>query len=567
LGDASSGSTTTSQALNQQELFDEISRTLPLEIELLRPQHYKVELRHGTFDFIVLKLFIPSYKERALAAWQESFEAKHGVKLFVQRERVYYGLKNQLAKLADGQGLLGAEQSPVITRILDHFNGSSPTAANLTEPVRLPTKICDRTVPHFITIDAAETKCREDAVCAQLCVDGDVRLSVAITDITWLVTPGSYVDYYAQKLGASIFGSRRVISTIGTDLAFNLASFSLGEERCAWIFDFRVRPDGTSEAVAPPYRARIVVKEHFTPAQINAGCAEENGRGEVLRLVMEACLRMHRARIRARKMMRVKGEGVAELAVAESMIAAKHSVARFISAQASVPAIFKVHTAPPLQEKESLVAQANQLGVLMAKGDFDDPLLLAQALSALARKGSQEDPRNAAAGMAANLSDRLLGLFLSRSRYDIQNLGHHGLGLDAYMDIKPRDASGIANQFQLRAICEGAPCPLGKEDVESRVKARNRKLMRYDRVAFRLRFLEMLERKLAWAGNKYPALVIEEKADHVLIDVPGFSKWGILRRNSRSLSPGDRVVAQLDGFSVHSMRFCFSHAEGDELSQ
>ncbi|HQH26323.1 MAG TPA: hypothetical protein PLP17_02915, partial [Oligoflexia bacterium] len=84
---------------------------------------------------------------------------------------------------------------------------------------------------------------------------------------------------------------------------------------------------------------------------------------------------------------------------------------------------------------------------------------------------------------------------------------------------------------------------------------------RHDRMTFRLRFLEMLERKLTWVGTLHQARVVEVKADHALIEVPDFSKWGVLTKNGTPLAPGQILSVQLNGFCSKSMRFSFSETQ------
>jgi hypothetical protein len=529
--------------------------TLPLGVELLRSLRYKLRLEKGEIDFLVLRLHIPQEKERALITWQKNFQSSSNTSVFISRVEIYYSITRQIRRLAKGARLLTREHLGRIAEVLDHFNGSAPEVN--TQHVLIPGHIPSVFDRSYVTIDAQETLDREDAIYARELPGGEILLSVAIVDITWLFEPGSYIDLYAQRLGATVYGKKRVISTLGRGISATLASLFPGEERCAWITDIKIRGDGSGELFAKPYRARIKVAEHFDRHRLNTAFRTQSVR-PMLSLALEAALRLERARRKTRVITRVKGEGLSDMIVAQSMLAAKHAFGTFLDSHKNAPAIYRVHALPSNEDKCFFSEQLLLLGIQTSPPDFDDPLQFAQILSALQQRSFLE-----ASGIETPLgagfwAEHLLNVFLIKSRYDHVNRGHYALNLDAYVPIKPRDAAGITNQFQLRACCEPEHPPLTEQEIRSRARNANRKLARHERVSFRLRFFEMLERKLDWIGRCYPATVVEKKHYHLLIEVPEFSRWGVLPGDPKRFSLGEQFEVRLEGFSLETMRFEFS---------
>jgi hypothetical protein len=133
------------------------------------------------------------------------------------------------------------------------------------------------------------------------------------------------------------------------------------------------------------------------------------------------------------------------------------------------------------------------------------------------------------------------------------------LRVEQYAEFKPRDASGIANQYQLAAIFENPPA-LSKQELKERANLLNDKRWRRDERGFKLIFLEMLYEKLASVGAVCIGAVAELKRGKIYVDMQGFSKWGLLESNEEALKleVGDPIAAELKGFDLESMRFLFS---------
>jgi hypothetical protein len=145
--------------------------------------------------------------------------------------------------------------------------------------------------------------------------------------------------------------------------------------------------------------------------------------------------------------------------------------------------------------------------------------------------------------------------------YSTKNEGHFGLRLDGYLEIKPRDASGLANQFQLSALFDGR-APLSALEMSRRAAVLNEKRWRRDELNYKLRFLEMLHGHLSDVDSKtFLASVVKTKKTTPYLEVDGFSKWGVLDGvpEGEYLEKGAPVAVTLKGFDLNRMRFRFEY--------
>jgi hypothetical protein len=251
----------------------------------------------------------------------------------------------------------------------------------------------------------------------------------------------------------------------------------------------------------------------------------------------------------------MEGEGLGHMIVAESMIAAKAAIGNAMI-QLNVPAIFKVHAPPTATARAALVGQLGKLAIPGSPDDFDNPLQVTGILDCLEDRGSAE---------ALALVSQILDMFLLRSYFSTQNLGHYALGVANYLDIKPRDSTGLANQFQLDAYFRGVS-GLALEELENRANTRNLRNWSRDQTYYKLNFFEMLKQRLPMVGQRFAAQVVEHKADALMVEVPGFSRWGFMPTTTissslptlPSLAIGAPLDIRLEGFNPDEMRFQFS---------
>jgi len=117
---------------------------------------------------------------------------------------------------------------------------------------------------------------------------------------------------------------------------------------------------------------------------------------------------------------------------------------------------------------------------------------------------------------------------------------------------------GLTNQFQLRHASEDDYSALSQAEIKSRVSRLNRKHRAYGQMAHRLKFFDLLDGMLRQVGNRFPARVIQNGSEKVLINARGFSRSALLERNGHAVHEGQDINAFLRAFDVRNMAFKFS---------
>ena len=552
--------------ISTERLIEQAKRSLPLEVELFRPYRYQVVLSKGVFDFLVLDLSVPPRKENALKAWRAGFQKKFKISVYIHRAATVANLRKEIEDLAQGVPLLTNKHVSSIRWKLKNFCGEAPRVNDLVRTLNPPSNLTDLTPKPFVAIDDEDTSDREDVLYARKLPNGSIRLYVGYIDVSWFVRPGSEVDDYAQRVGFTQYGSRRTIPTLGPDIATGPASFLLNQNRIAWVVELTVSPDGHIRNLSDPrvYRALVRAHQHLTPYEVNAIINGIGKRSAKLSALAEVASALRAYRARAKKVIEVSGEGASGVIISECMIAANYAIAKFFLTprikQLGINAIFKVHTPPTPEIRREFIKSLSELGVNARDSYFDDPVKLGSVLDHL---------ENIATAPARALAAHILDIFLLRSSYDTVNSGHHGVGVDAYSKFKPRDATALANTYQLDAIDNllNKTNPgvtretLSLEELNKRAHSANRKLREYSNINRRLRFFENIEERLQWIGQSFYGKVADIREGEVIyVDLPEFTKWGVILfsdKNGNQVEIGDLLKVRLEGFSVERMRFQF----------
>lgn len=109
----------------------------------------------------------------------------------------------------------------------------------------------------FVTIDGADAKDFDDAVCARARGSG-WTLWVAIADVAHYVRPGSTLDAEARKRGTSVYFPNRVIPMLPPDLSEDLCSLRPDVERKTLVCEMQLGSRG------------VLQSSQFYPAQIRS---------------------------------------------------------------------------------------------------------------------------------------------------------------------------------------------------------------------------------------------------------------------------------------------------------
>jgi exoribonuclease R len=546
--------------LGTTDILSEIKRTLPVGIELHRSYHYVVPLgKKRTLSLIVLKLHCPDEHTDSLNAWRaEVANSLDMVTILVRRVKSEQNIQSNLKAEFRDVDLLTGTSRPKLDQILQSLCGSPPEHQhNLSNQRGRRENLTE--IP-FIAIDRADTRDIEDLIHAEKKGTGTLVWRTAFVSATDEVHPGSTIDKYALRVAATIYGRHRTITTLGEQLSHNRVSFLPGQVRPAWIVEGWLIP---REAVTlrgrrpfTHYELQYKVRygDVINHSSIDPGDTTLRERNPLINRSI-ACL-AEVARILQQKrsaqpsLLRVDGEAAIEQILAEIMIESKRLLSEFLGQVRELPIIYRVHQKPSPEVIEQFHVALAELQIPHMLSDFENPSQFAGILQSLE---SRRDPESQA------LLNNLLDTFLLRTLYSPENFGHYGLRLDSYAEFKPRDASGLANQFQLAAAFENT-APLSYEEMLERANVLNEKRWRRDERTFRLIFFEMLYEKLALVGTVCLGRVAEVCPSTIYVDIQGFSKWGILRGDDEdaTLDVGAPIAATLVGFSLEQMRFVFS---------
>ncbi len=500
-----------------------------------------------TFDLVVLKLNLPVYMESKLTDWRRGIEEQYpSTTILIKRVEVDQNLQNNLRSKFREKELIGPEAIPLLQDMIGTLCGSQPPPV-IAHHAAPPTRENLQAVP-FIAVDRPTTVDQEDLVYGERKADGTLVLRTAFIDITDEIRPGSDSDKYALRVGQTVYGRLRAIAPVGANLFGGLASFKIGEPRPAWVVECRISPFHERSEFFKIRRAMVVNHANLDPSQPIDIARNPDIAKNLSALADITNILEHRRNSRS-SFIRMDGEGAAARIVSETMIHSKRLLAKYLAQHPSAPAIYRVHQKPSAHTINESIRELNELKVPAQPSDFDSPLSFAGILRSL-----EENP----SPLARSLSNKLLDMFLLRTQYSHRNVGHFGLRLSEYLEIKPRDATGIANQHQLSAIFTGSK-PLSEAEVVRRATALNDKRWSRDERMYKLRFLEMLTERLAEVGNTFLAEGARLGNGPSYFQVDTFSKWGVVRdRQASYLSPGDLVALKLEGFHLPSMRFIFS---------
>ena len=585
-------------------IIEEINTTLPTGFELHRATRFQLGSK---LEIVMLKVHVPPHLEPKLKEWRQGLEEKFPLtSVFIRRVTVDQNLSNHLRSQFRDQEIITDEARPRLSHMIDHLCGKPPSPEVKTRGI-IPFRENFQNIP-FIAIDRPEVLNREDLIYGERKQDGSLVLKVAIIDITDYISPGSEQDKYALRVGNDYYGRNRSISTIGTELSQDKGSFRLGEIRPAWVAEMRISPkDGVINRSFKLRRAWVRNHANVNPEEAFDVKAQPEI-AHIISALADITRHLEQQRIAKSKMIAIDAEGTTNRIVAETMIAANEQISEYIENKLKIPAGYIVHQAPNADDHQSWLTALHELGIPATLDDFQDPWNTLGILRSLEDHNSP---------LARSLENNILDMTMVRSVVSSRKTQHKGLRLNGYTRLKPREALGILNQHALDAAFVGLPL-VGGEEIDRRLRTINDNRWKRDEKHYKLRFLEMLEEKLALVGHLFVAEVshidakvvfykdgtplslppgvheipsaevsaewerylkratanletveplppplldgITARLEHgnVNVQVEGFSKWGIIKdTRGIDLKPGDPVAVILKGFNLKANRFEF----------
>src|SRR3954447_24451782 len=304
-------------------------------------------------------------------------------------------------------------------------------------------------LPTF-TIDPITARDFDDAISAEALGDRRWRIWVHIADVSAFVRPGSMVDREAYRRATSVYVPSLVEPMLPEALSNDVCSLRPGADRLAVTVEMELA--GADVRRASFYRSTIRSDERLDYDRVDrifAGAepALEPWAGPLV-VAREAAAALQAERdahgalaiesaepeFAFDRRGHVTGSEASEQTeshrlIEHLMIAANQEVARLLSDR-GVPALFRVHERPDGASVEHLVGALSSLGVPTppVPGSMT-PQQAAEVVAACSHLVDQHVRRtgHGRAGLTT-----LLLRSLKQARYDPQDLGHAGLGLEHY---------------------------------------------------------------------------------------------------------------------------------------
>jgi len=303
----------------------------------------------------------------------------------------------------------------------------------------------------LVTIDGADARDFDDAVFAQRRQNG-WRLVVAIADVSHYVTSGSALDQEAEHRATSVYFPGRVIPMLPEALSNGLCSLNPDVERLCLVCDMSINDKGhvtrsRFDATVMRSHARLTYREVWE--WLVHGRQDIRGQQEIRENMSEVSRSLkdlhglYQALRRARtrrgaidfestevKFLFDERGAVADivpverndahLLIEECMITANVEAANFLL-RASIPAPFRVHEPPPALKMEPLEQFLRSLGIRITWKVRPSPRDFEQIVQQV--KGRADKSLIMAVLLRAQ----------SLATYQVDNAGHFGLALDAYV--------------------------------------------------------------------------------------------------------------------------------------
>lgn len=428
-----------------------------------------------------------------------------------------------------------------------------------------------------VTIDPEDARDHDDAVSVRALEGGDLEIGVHIADVSWYVKQGSAIDREARERATSVYLVDRVVPMLPESLSGGLCSLVPDEDRLTVSAMFVMSQAGEVRSVR---FARTVIRSSarlsYEDAQRRIDGSDQDELARSLRTLSNICRTMRRER---------GDRGAIDFAIPETkveldrqgraaaihprrrleshrliedlMILTNETVARH-GAQHDLPFLYRIHEPPSEDRLESLRRVAGVFGASLPHDGI-----------------RPRDVSRLIASMSGRPQEYLVSTVALRSmkqaRYAVRNLGHFGLGSDAYLHFTSpirRYADLVVHRALVRHL-NRKQRPSRDSDPESlertalHVSERERRAEDAERDSVELKKIEYMRRHL---GDEFRGTISGVTGfglfilmDDVLVEglirisslVDDYyhydeSTWSLAgRRSRRTFQLGDRVVVQV----------------------
>lgn len=372
------------------------------------------------------------------------------------------------------------------------------------------------------TVDPATARDFDDAVSARREGEG-IRLWIHIADVSAFVRPGSALEGEAFLRANSTYVPTSVEPMLPHSLSSGVCSLSPGEERLAVTSEILLSGSGEVSSAAF-YRSRIRSDARLDYEQLDRIFAGKEGApgpvAETIALARSAAaslaelssgsaLEVHSAEPTFEfdgdgNVTRAFGEHQTEAhrLIEKLMVLTNEQVAELTSSR-GIPSVYRVHEMPDPDRVERMLGQLASLGlpgppVPSGMGPTTAGELAVEASRAVSREAKRR-------GHGAQAYSTLVLRSLKPARYLETNLGHAGLGSDAYCHFTSpirRCPDLLVHRALLSAVGGGEVAPAAGDVAEAALhcSGREREAMILERDADDICAAFLLERELFEEG-------------------------------------------------------------------
>ena len=332
-----------------------------------------------------------------------------------------------------------------------------PTEVSVEEKVgRL-----DLTNKLIFSIDGASTKDRDDAVSIEINERGNYVVGVHISDVSYYVHPGMQLWEEALQRGTSVYMADTVIPMLPHKLSNGICSLNPDVDRLTFSCIMEVTPEGQVlnydfvDTVINSRKAMTYedVNRIFEDGELPEGYEEYY---DSLELMHKLSTRMERVKEKRGyvnfgsndleiKMdedgnpleFKKKEQKSAEKIIENLMLLAGECYANYMI----IPSPLRVHEGPEEERVEEAFEMLEKSGIrVKSTHDIVNGKVIQQILNQI----KDADERTVAA--------QIILRSMSRARYDVENVGHFGLGLPKYGHFTSpiRRAADLRGHYNLR---------------------------------------------------------------------------------------------------------------------
>ncbi len=403
----------------------------------------------------------------------------------------------------------------------------------------------DRTEDLVFTIDPADAKDHDDALSIRALGEGRVEVGIHIADVSQFVPVGGPVDLEAQARGTSVYMVDRTIPMLPERLSGDVCSLRAGVERCA--LSVFVELDGRGVPVGHRFERTLVRSRHRLSyeqvQEVLDGAAQVDPETDQAIRALDDAARTVRARrfergaldldlpeakvildregypLDIQRLERMESHRLVE----DFMILANEVVARETEAR-GLPALYRVHEPPTLKRTEELADFLARFGHRLPRKRAIHPRDVQALLRSVSGKREM------------HLINTVVLRSMKRARYDAENLGHFGLGSDAYLHFTSpirRYPDLVVHRAIVRTLIEAQPPvewePEALQSVAERSSAREQAATDAERESVALKKVEFMERHL---GEEFDGRISGVQAFGFFVTLDAYFVDGLVHVNS-----------------------------------